>query len=78
MPIGNNQIKVDSPSPAQVLRASQAHPSLSSSAQARSANTSLFPARSTPNAVKMMVESAFSPCRMLKCTPSRYTIRQCS
>jgi hypothetical protein len=47
MPIGDNQIKVDSPSPAQVVRASQAHPSLSSSAQARSANTSLFPARST-------------------------------
>ena len=44
----------------------QLHPSLSSSAQTRNANTSLFPSRSTPSAVKMMVESVWVPCRTVK------------
>ena len=44
----------------------RSHPSLSSSAQARNASTSLFPSRSTPSAVKMMVESVWVPCRTVK------------
>src|SRR6266487_289068 len=41
--------------------ATKTQPTLSSSAQARRARTSLFPAKSTPDAVKMMVASALSP-----------------
>src|SRR6516164_3838560 len=52
------------------------HPSLLSSAQAHSAKTSFFPSRSTPNAVKMRLVSHFSPWRILKWRPSRYTTRQ--
>lgn len=51
------------------------HPSLSSSAHARNASTSLFPSRPTPRAVTMMVESVCSPCRIVKWTPSRETMR---
>jgi hypothetical protein len=47
MTIGHEQIDLDRSSCSQVLRASQAHPSLLSSAQARRANTALFPAKST-------------------------------
>jgi hypothetical protein len=58
--IGDDEIDLDSPRVRRSCsRASQ--PSLLSSAQARSARTSLLPSRSTPNAVKMMVESALFP-----------------
>src|SRR6266852_1580752 len=35
------------------------------------ASTSLFPSRSTPRAVKMIVESVWVPCRTVKWIPSR-------
>src|SRR5260370_12994881 len=52
MPIGHNQIDVGGSSSTQILH------------QPPSPTTSLLPFRSTPNAVKMMVESALSLFRM--------------
>jgi hypothetical protein len=44
----------------------QLQPSLSSSAHARKASTSLLPSRSTPSAVRIMVAAVCVPCRTVK------------
>src|SRR5947209_9066080 len=71
MPIGHDQIHLCCSPAAHILSKAAPAVFVAPGAQERLANTSLFPSRSTPRAVKMMVESVFSPCRTVKWIPSR-------
>ncbi len=58
----SNEINLDGASPSQVLRASQPHPSLLSSAQAEPRQHLFVSGQiNAPSAVKIMVESVLSP-----------------
>jgi hypothetical protein len=75
MSIRHHQIHLGGATAAQVLQEAPPSVFVAPGAQASLANTSLFPSRSTPSAVKMMVASVWVPCRTVKWMPSKYRMR---